>query len=501
MTRAPESGATGTEATGTSAADLLAALHALTDVPVLVVGDAMIDRYVYGEAERISPEAPVPVIRVVRETAVLGGAGNVARNLAALGAAVRFVAAVGDDAQGEALQRLLAAEPGVAADLAVVSGRPTTLKTRYVAGGQQLLRADRESTAPIDGAAGRRLVEAAEAAMPACRAVVLSDYGKGVLTPPLIATIVAAAHAAGRPVVVDPKGRDYRRYRGAAVATPNRRELAEASGMPVGDDAEIAAAARAVMERSGIASLLVTRSQEGASLVTPDAVEHLSAEARDVWDVSGAGDTVVAATALVLGAGYDLPVAARLANIAAGIAVGKAGTATVEPRELEAALRRADLLAGGNKIVHRDTAARTAAAWRAEGLRVAFTNGCFDLLHPGHVGLLAQARARCDRLIVGLNSDASTRRLKGETRPVQTETARALVLASMANVDLVVVFDEDTPLNLLQAIRPHLLVKGADYSLEQVVGGEEVRAWGGQVYLAQLAEGHSTTRLVSTIRR
>lgn len=482
------------------AARLLSALHALHGVRVLVVGDAMIDRFVYGDVERISPEAPVPVLRISRETAILGGAGNVARNLAALGAGVRFVAAAGDDAQGEELQHLLAAETGVAADLVIVAGRPTTLKTRYVAGGQQLLRADRENPAPVGDAAAARLEAAALAAIPTCAAVILSDYGKGVLSPALTARIVAAARAAGIPVVVDPKGTDYSRYRGATVATPNRRELAEVSGMAVGDDADIVAAARATIAASGIGALLVTRSQDGASLVTADTAEHLPAEARDVWDVSGAGDTVAAVTALVLGAGHDLADAARLANAAAGIAVGKAGTATVEPRELEALLRRADLLAGGDKILPAEDAARRAAAWRGEGLTVGFTNGCFDLVHPGHVSLLAAARARCDRLIVGLNSDASTRRLKGETRPIQTETARALVLASMGSVDMVVVFEEDTPLALIEAVRPDVLVKGADYSVEQVVGADLVRSWGGRVFLAPLSEGHSTTRLVRGMR-
>lgn len=483
-----------------SISDLLAALHALPDTKVLVVGDAMMDRYVYGEVDRISPEAPVPVLRAGRETAVLGGAGNVVRNLAALGASVRFVAAVGDDPAGEELQRLLATEPNVAADLAVEHGRTTTLKIRYVAGGQQLLRADRETSAPPAPPAADRLAQAAVAGVAACDVVMLSDYGKGVLTPVLLRTILDAAQAAGRPVVVDPKGGDFHRYRGATLVTPNRRELGEASNMPVEGDEAIVAAARATLAASGIGALLVTRSQEGATLVTADTVHHLPAEARDVWDVSGAGDTVAAVAAMVLGAGHRLVTAARLANAAAGIVVGKAGTATVEPRELEEVLRRADLLAGGDKIVHRDTAARMASAWRAEGLSVGFTNGCFDLLHPGHVSLLAAARAQCDRLVVGLNSDASTKRLKGEGRPIQTETARALVLASMASVDLVVVFDEDTPMAVIEAVRPDLLVKGADYTIDQVVGGEAVRSWGGKVMLAPLAEGHSTTRLVRGMR-
>lgn len=470
-------------------------------LPLLVVGDAMLDRYIYGEVERISPEGPVPVFRVLRESAMLGGAGNVVRNLAALEARPRFVSVVGDDQAGQSLLGLLADEPAVVADVAIEAGRQTTIKTRYVAAHQQMLRADQETVAPPQPATIDRMLDAALAVIPQCAAIVLSDYGKGVLTPDMTARLIEAARAAGRPVVVDPKGADYRRYRGATVITPNRRELAEATRLPTGTGEEIVAAARHLLDLTETAAVLVTRSQEGMTLVTPGGVEHIPAEAREVFDVSGAGDTVTAMLALALAAGAGFGDAARLANAAAGIVVGKAGTATVRLAEVEDALRRADLRAGGHKLVDAETAARLAQAWRAEGLRVGFTNGCFDLLHPGHVSLLAQARAECDRLIVGLNSDASVRRLKGEGRPVQNEFARAIVLSSLATVDLVVIFEEDTPMRLLQAVRPDLLMKGADYTVETVVGAEFVQSYGGSVRLADLAEGYSTTRTINNMRR
>ncbi len=485
----------------TEPANFTGLLRQLPGMPVLVVGDVMLDRYVHGEVERISPEGPVPVFRVLAERMMLGGAGNVVRNLAALEAVPRFVSVVGDDAAGRDLLELIAAESSVLPDIFIESGRQTTIKTRYVAAHQQLLRADRETLAAPPDALVVELRTAAARALHRAGALVLSDYGKGVLTPPLLQDLIVAAREAKRPVIVDPKGPDYTRYRGATIITPNRRELGEASGLPVASDEQIVTAARHVREVAEVEAVLVTRSQEGMTLVTADGTIHIPVEAREVFDVSGAGDTVTAVLALALAAGADFAAAARLANLAAGIVVGKAGTATVRLAELEEALRRVDLSAGGHKLVDADTAARLAGAWRAEGLRVGFTNGCFDLLHPGHVSLLSQARAACDRLIVGLNSDASTRRIKGEGRPVQGETARAVVLSSLASVDLVVIFEEDTPLRLIEALRPDVLVKGADYSLDQVVGADFVQGYGGRVLLADLTAGFSTTRTIRSIRR
>jgi D-beta-D-heptose 7-phosphate kinase/D-beta-D-heptose 1-phosphate adenosyltransferase len=489
-----------------SHADLSALLAGLTGSRVLVVGDVMLDRFVYGTVDRVSPEAPIPVVRVTREQAMLGGAGNVLRNLTALGARAGLLALVGDDEAGRTITLLVATETGDEAGAIgvpiVERGRITTIKERTIAGAQQLLRVDRESLHAPSEAVRRRLLADAVEGLESAGCLVLSDYGKGVLGPDALEALLAAAAEAGRPVVVDPKGRDYAVYRGAQVLTPNRRELHEATGLPTGDDAGIEAAARRVIETCGVGAVLATRSEAGMTLVEADRpVLHLPARAREVYDVSGAGDTVVAVVASALAAGAALPAAAELANLVAGIVVGKVGTAVALPGEVLDEIHRHDGPSGAGptpKLVARDTLLDHVAEWRRAGLTVGFTNGCFDLLHPGHVSLLRQARAACDRLIVGLNSDASVRRLKGPARPVQDEIARAAVLGSLADVDRLVVFNEDTPLALIEAIRPDVLVKGADYSVDQVVGAEVVQAAGGRVLLATLEPGHSTT---GTLRR
>ncbi|MBB4267283.1 D-glycero-beta-D-manno-heptose-7-phosphate kinase [Roseospira visakhapatnamensis] len=477
------------------AVDLVDLVDRLGDARVLCVGDVMLDTFVQGSVDRVSPEAPIPVLRVARETTMLGGAGNVARNLVGLGARVGFLSVIGDDADGAAVAGLLAALPGVETSLLTESDRPTTRKTRFVAGGQQLLRADSECIRPLAEATGEALLAQARAVIADHGALVLSDYGKGVLTEPVTRALIALARGAGRPVIVDPKGADHARYDGAGVVTPNRKELSEATGgHPTHDDASVEAACRALIARCGVEAVLATRSQDGMTLVSDGArAEHLPAEAREVFDVSGAGDTVVATLAAALAVGASPSAGARLANAAAGVVVGKVGTAAVRADDLVSALHHQDLARAEDKVVRLDALVETAERWRRRGLRVGFTNGCFDLLHPGHVSLIAQARAACDRLVVGLNADASVRRLKGPRRPVQGEMARATVLASLADVDRVVLFAEDTPLALIGALRPDVLVKGADYTVETVVGADVVRGYGGRVVLADLVAGQSTT--------
>ncbi len=458
----------------------------------------MLDRFVYGEVERISPEAPIPVLRVRRENAMLGGAGNVVRNLVALGARPHFMAAVGDDHAGRELAGLIGEQKGVDPVLIVEPGRETTIKMRFLAASQQLLRVDRESSGPLSEASRERMRMMAVKLVDDSGAVVLSDYGKGVLTPQLIQAVIDAARGAGKPVLVDPKGADYSVYRHATIVTPNRKELHEATRMPVGTDHEIVAAARHLIDTCDLANVLVTRSQDGMTLVTGGgAAHHLPAEARDVFDVSGAGDTVIAVMAAAVAAGASLLDAAHLANAAAGIVVGKVGTAVATTDELVEALYHSSLSANEAKLVSLDAAMAQIERWRTQGYRIGFTNGCFDLLHPGHVSLLSQARAACDRLVLGLNSDASVRRLKGAHRPVQDEAARATVLASLASVDLVVLFEEDTPERLIRALRPDVLIKGADYTIDKVVGGDLVLGWGGRVVLADLMPGHSTTATIA----
>jgi D-beta-D-heptose 7-phosphate kinase/D-beta-D-heptose 1-phosphate adenosyltransferase len=480
------------------ASDLGSEVKRLSRASVLVVGDAMLDRYVYGEVTRISPEAPVPIVTVTREVAMPGGAANVVRNLIALGAAAALVSVVGDDQAGSDLTGLVGGQQGVEPWLLVQGGRTTTLKTRYISQGQHLIRADREETIALPEKLAERLVRIASDAMAATSVTILSDYRKGVLSLDITQRLIAAAKQLGRRVIVDPKGTDYSRYQGADVLTPNRRELAEATGLSLTSEASIVAAAQVLLQRYGFGAVLVTRAQDGMSLVTPHEIRHFPAEAQEVFDVSGAGDTVVATLAAALAVNIPLADAARLANIAAGIVVGKVGTAVARQNEILSAL--APVTGALRKVVTPAAAAEAAERWRSRGYTVGFTNGCFDLLHPGHVHLLEQCRSMCDRLIVGLNSDASVKRLKGPTRPVQPEAARAAVLAAVTSVDLVCMFEDDTPLEILKLIKPDLLVKGADYTVEQVVGGKEVESWGGRVALAELLPGHSTTATLARLR-
>ncbi len=474
-------------------------IKALAGARVLCIGDVMLDRFAYGEVARISPEAPIPVFRHQNEASMLGGAGNVLRNLTALGAGADFIGVIGDDGAGGEIQALVAAEPGVAGHLVVDAGRETTIKTRYIAGAQQLLRADRESAWDIDATLAEDVLKAAAKAIAGAQAVVLSDYGKGVLTQGVTAKIIELAAKAGKPVIVDPKGNDFTRYRGAYLLTPNVKELSEAAGHDIYDEDGIVATAQNVRQSAGVDGILVTRGRDGMTLVIDGGHCHLSARAREVFDVSGAGDTVVATVAAALGAGMAVRDAAYLANAAAGIAVGKIGTAVVHNDELSAALDAEARAAGEDKLLSLEAALDLVRLWRAQGFKVGFTNGCFDLLHPGHVYLLDQARAACDRLVVAINSDSSVARLKGEGRPVQPLIARAQVLGALASVDAVVVFSDQTPVKLIEAMRPDVLVKGADYAKDQVIGGDLVEGWGGKVVLAELLDGHSTTGTIARL--
>src|SRR5437667_2687643 len=442
--------------------DLLPHIERLNSARVLCIGDVMLDHYVYGDVTRVSPEAPIPVLCVEREMKSLGGAGNVLRNLRALGATASFVSVVGNDEAGREVGRLLEAQSGAELHVLVQPQRRTTVKTRYIAANQQLWRADRESAGPLDPYIREDLLRLARELVRDHSVVIISDYAKGVLTEGVALEIIRAAHEAGARVIVDPKGGDHIRYRGADVLKPNRRELAEATGMAVANDDEIIGAARALIDRCDFGAVLASLGAEGMILVTAAGAANIQrADVREVYDVSGAGDTVVATLAAGLGARLRLIDAARLANTAAGIVVGKVGTAVVYARELTSFLNGHDLYTV-DKALPRSQALDLVERWRRQGLKIGFTNGCFDLLHPGHVGLLGQAKAACDRLVVGLNSDESTARLKGPRRPVQPEEARAEVLASLAAVDLIIIFEEDTPIELIRAIRPQLLIKGAD---------------------------------------
>lgn len=470
------------------------------DARLLVVGDVMLDRFVYGRVRRISPEAPVPVLLVEREAESLGGAGNVARNIASLGGRATLIGARGRDEAGVRLDELLSKDARLQGGLLIFDNGRTTLKVRYIADQQQVMRADYEKTwRERDGA---RILDHVRQMMDGHDALVISDYAKGFLSPNLVKDLIALFRAQGKPVVVDPKGVDLAPYDGATVITPNKHEAARATGGEAESELGASACAQSLLARlPGLSAVVVTRGAAGLSLlVRGDEIRHVAARAREVFDVSGAGDTVVAALALTLASGGDLVTAATLANMAAGIAVTMVGTAAVTANELASEFYSQQLESAERKIVSADRAGEWLKRWRAKGQRVGFTNGCFDLIHPGHISLLRQARAKCDRLVVGLNSDASVRRLKGSGRPVQDEMARALVLASLAMVDLVVIFTEDTPEQLIAALRPDVLIKGADYSREDIVGADFVTSYGGEVVRAELVPEYSTSSLIKRAR-
>jgi D-beta-D-heptose 7-phosphate kinase / D-beta-D-heptose 1-phosphate adenosyltransferase len=465
-------------------------LHRFHNAHVLVLGDVMLDRFVYGVAERISPEAPIPVVSVERTLDMPGGAANVARNVSALGAQCTLLGIVGADAAAEKLRAQLALSPAILVHLISDPARPTTLKTRYVADGQQMMRADWERTDALSSDVAHQLLTQFAAALNDADIVVLSDYAKGVLSDVVIREAIRIARQYTKPVVVDPKSKNLRRYAGATVLTPNRLELRGACGIECLSDSQVTQGAGLVLEQGICGALVVTRGKEGMSVIESDGtVVHLPTGARQVYDVSGAGDTVIATLALGMAAGGEVVESAALANVAAGIVVGKRGTATVTPGEIMASMppfgRHADPL----KIYSVDNVLPLVREWRERGLKVAFTNGCFDLLHPGHISLLDQARRSADRLVVGLNADVS----------VQGELARATVLAAVKSVDAVVIFASDTPLELIDALRPDVLVKGADYTVQTVVGAEEVSRYGGRVLLAQLVAGYSTTETVARV--
>ncbi len=477
------------------------ALRRMSGQCILCIGDLMLDEFVYGEVTRVSPEAPAPVIAVRRDEKVIGGAGNVARNIVSLGARCVFVGVTGDDEAGTILAAAFREfkeliEPHLVKD----PTRPTTRKVRFVSEhySTHLLRADWEMAGPVASDVEDALIAHALAALPRCGAVVLSDYAKGALTPRVIRGVIDAANRQGVPVIVDPKADDYAVYRGATIITPNRKELSDHTRRPVRTDAEIALAAHDLARVVGSKAVLATLSEEGLLLhVEGAAPVHIPSYPVKIRDVSGAGDTVVATLSALLAMGADFEAAARAANAAASVVVGKRGTATVTPAELRTRILPAAALAAEEKIVFDWAIAdERVAEWRAQGLRIGFTNGCFDLLHPGHVKVLTAARAACDRLVVGLNSDASGARLKGDGRPVQNVHARADVLAALEAVDLVVVFEDDTPLELIRRIRPKVLVKGGDYRPEEVVGRDLVEADGGEVVLVELLPGHSTSAIV-----
>ncbi len=485
-----------------NASDLQSVLEQLARPRVLVIGDLILDRYVSGEVERISPEAPIPVLNAKSAQDKLGGAGNVAANLRAMEAECEIVGVVGDDSRGRRLIGMLQ-DLGVHTDGVLVDEqRPTTEKTRMVSGVQQVLRVDWEVSRPIPDELGRRLVEALAERIARAQAVILSDYGKGVLTRLVVAGAVELARRRGAPVLVDPKGRDYSRYKGATLITPNRREAEEALGRKLGEIRDMPAAAQDLMRIGELEAAVITLGAQGIFMLTRQGQSiHVPTVAREVFDVTGAGDTVISNLALALGAGLPLETAVHLANHAAGIVVGKPGAASVTRGELFERLEQHDRgVRSAAKVVGGARLEALLEMWRAQHKRIVFTNGCFDILHMGHVDYLRFARAQGDVLVVGVNDDESVKRLKGPTRPVNSLGDRMGVLAALEMVDAVTSFGEDTPKEIIERVTPNVLVKGRDWEHKGVVGREWVEAHGGQVVLADLTPGRSTTRIIERAR-
>ena len=479
--------------------ELESVLNRFGNLRALVVGDLMLDEYLWGKTERISPEAPVQVVDVAGEEVRLGGAGNVISNLMAMGCQVHAASILGDDADGRQLMTLLRKRGVDTEGVFLAPDRTTTRKTRILASNQQMMRIDRESNGPIALEQEKKIAAYLRRVADNFQVILVSDYLKGVLTESLLQEIISVGRQSGVPVVVDPKGADYGKYRGATLLTPNRKEALSAAGIPPGSEESLRRSGRLLREDLNLEALVLTRSEEGMTLFFRDGREEdLPTQAREVFDVTGAGDTVLAFLGAGLGAGMPIAEAARLANLAAGIVVGKVGASTVAAEEI------LDLVAHRHldtdlKIKSREMVARALDAERQRGRTIVFTNGCFDLLHVGHVKYLQKARRLGDLLVLGLNSDDSIRRLKGPHRPLIGQEERAHILAALKCIDYVVIFDEDTPLALIRALRPDILVKGGDYTPEEVVGREVVESYGGRVELIRFVDGKSTTNIINKI--
>jgi len=484
-------------------------IDAMQNKRILVIGDIMLDHFVYGAINRISPESDAPVLDIRHIHTMPGGAGNVATNLKALGIQATILSVIGDDKAGEEIIKL----SGEKDHLIVIAGRPTTVKTRFATAGRQLLRADKETRENINKTAEDKLLEKAENLIIQSDAVILSDYNKGVLTATVIPELISLACAAGIPVLVDPKKQDYALYKGATLITPNRKELSEMTGRPANTDNEISVAAKTLMEQEGFSQLIVTRSEDGISVFAQGQNPvHIRAEAGTVIDVSGAGDTAIAGLAAALAAGATLAEAATLANKAGGLVVSKRGTASIDSVELKGALENISVNIMPDRtreamICNWDEAAAQIATWKKQGLEIGFTNGCFDILHYGHVNYLNRARDKCDILVLGLNHDQSIKILKGADRPLPDEQSRATVIGALGAIDMVVMFgaekqgDDNTPCALIKKIRPDIYFKGGDYTLDQLPEAKVMQSIDGRVELMSLYEGHSTTATLEKMKK
>ncbi|MEW6348341.1 MAG: D-glycero-beta-D-manno-heptose-7-phosphate kinase [Thermodesulfobacteriota bacterium] len=473
-------------------------IEGMKPVPIMVIGDVMADEYVLGDVERISPESPVPVIVARDRFRTLGGAGNVVRNIVSLGGSAALFGVVGKDAAGAWLTRYCE-EIGVETFwLRQDEARPTTVKTRVVARNQQIVRIDQEQVGDISTEMAKGVITEIGTVMRQVRAVVVSDYGKGFLTPPLLRAVLDAAQAESVPVLVDPKGMDYARYKGASYLTPNVREASAAAGIEIRDRESLVEAGNRLLEVTAALGIVLTRGREGIALIRPNRPpEDFPVKPVEIIDVTGAGDTVIATLAMTLGNGMPIDHAVRMANFAAGIVVSRFGAAAVTLKEMLAAVKGEW---GNHKVVSIDEIAMELRRHRVQGKKIVFTNGCFDLFHAGHLEILRRASEFGDVMVVGVNSDASVKRLKGEGRPIFTEAQRTDLISSLEFVNLVVVFEEDTPLRLIRKVKPDVLVKGEDWRGKEVVGQEVVQARGGRVEFVKHVDGLSTSAVIKKIR-
>jgi len=462
---------------------------------ILVVGDLMIDHYLWGTCERISPEAPVQIVSVEKETSVLGGAGNVIHNLIDLGAKVEVLSVIGDDENARELKQLLFDAEVSSDGLIVQAKRSTSKKSRIIASQQQVLRYDKETTKPIEEEQEAQIVARFKAQLKEYDLVILSDYGKGVLTPTLTQSLIALCKQDSKQILIDPKGSDFSKYKGATLLTPNKKEAIAASGVDIVDETSLQTAIMKIKEECQLDLSLITLSEEGIA-VYDDTLRKHPTVAREVFDVTGAGDTVIASLGFALASGFDIDESVKFSNLAAGVVVGKIGSATAtldEIIEYESSLNKST---SNSHIKTLEEIALLSSELKKRGKKIVFTNGCFDILHVGHVKYLEEAKSYGDVLILGLNSDESVRRLKGASRPVNTEDDRAYILASLEAVDYVVKFYEDTPLELIEAVQPHILVKGGDYTGKDVVGQDIA----DELRLVEFVEGKSTTKTIERIQ-
>lgn len=463
---------------------------------ILVIGDLMIDHYLWGGCDRISPEAPVQVVDIARETTVLGGAGNVINNLVTLGARVSVAGVIGDDENGVELKNMLSSLGASCEGLIVQTGRKTSKKSRIIASNQQILRYDKESKDSVESQSAQKVIAYVQRVMEGCDMVVLSDYGKGVITDAVAQGVIASAKAKGKKVLVDPKGKDYRKYSGAYLLTPNKKEASEATGIVIKDDGSLREALLSLKSTCDLQCSMITLSEDGIAIYD-ETMRRYPTVAKEVFDVTGAGDTVIASLSFALSCGLSIDEAAPFANHAAAVVVGKIGSATVTLDEIETYESSLHQSTSDAHIKSQSEIVAITQRLKREGKRVVFTNGCFDILHVGHVKYLQEAKSYGDVLIVGLNSDSSVRELKGPTRPVNPQEDRAYILAALESVDYVVMFSDETPHELIKSIAPDILVKGGDYEGKSVVGAE----FAGELRLVQFVDGKSTTATISRINK